>query len=248
MYFFPMKIEKISDNQIKFTLNRTDLASHQIKISELAYGTEKTRGLIQDMMEQASDEFGFEISDMPLMIEAIPVSMDCIVLMVTKVDEPEEVDTKFSGFTNLKDLLADDETDAEFPDTSEGSEPFRFSSDSASRISEVFPGRRSTTIRPGSALTERMFSFDSLDDVIDFAHQAGTFFIGESALYNSPEDNRYYLILKNTAGDLKSFGRVCNCALEYGSKEPFGFARGAFVDEHFTCIIPKGALQSLANV
>ena len=30
--------------------------------------------------------------------EAIPVSADCIVLIVTKVDDPEELDTRFSKF------------------------------------------------------------------------------------------------------------------------------------------------------
>ena len=55
-----MKIEKISDNQIRCTLNKTDLASREIKISELAYGTEKAKSLFRDMMQQASYEFGFE--------------------------------------------------------------------------------------------------------------------------------------------------------------------------------------------
>ncbi len=38
-----MKIEKISDNQIRCTLTKEDLDSHQIRISELAYGTDKAR-------------------------------------------------------------------------------------------------------------------------------------------------------------------------------------------------------------
>lgn len=49
-------------------------------------------------MQQASYEFGFEAEDIPLMIEAIPVSADCIVLIVTKVDDPEELDTRFPNF------------------------------------------------------------------------------------------------------------------------------------------------------
>ena len=38
-----MKIEKINDNQIRCTLTREDLESHQIRISELAYGTDKAK-------------------------------------------------------------------------------------------------------------------------------------------------------------------------------------------------------------
>lgn len=47
------------------------------------------------MMQQASVELGFEADDTPLMIEAIPVSPDCLILIVTKVEDPEELDTRF---------------------------------------------------------------------------------------------------------------------------------------------------------
>lgn len=38
-----MKIEKINDNQIRCTLTRADLADRQLKLSELAYGSEKAK-------------------------------------------------------------------------------------------------------------------------------------------------------------------------------------------------------------
>ena len=116
-----MKIEKINDNQIKCTLNRSDLASRQIKLSELAYGTEKAKSLFRDMMQQASTEFGFEAEDIPLMIEAIPVSGDCIVLVITKVEDPEELDTRFSKFAPSMDEIDADEGEDE--DSSIASSP-----------------------------------------------------------------------------------------------------------------------------
>lgn len=93
-----MKIEKVNENQIRCTLTREDLANRELKISELAYGTEKAKNLFRDMMQQASCEFGFEAEDIPLMIEAIPLNSECIVLIITKVEDPEELDTRFSKF------------------------------------------------------------------------------------------------------------------------------------------------------
>ena len=98
-----MKIERVNENQIRCTLNQADLASRQLKISELAYGSEKAKELFRDMMQQASYEVGFEADDIPLMIEAIPISSDCIVLIITKVENPEELDTRFSKFSPLDD-------------------------------------------------------------------------------------------------------------------------------------------------
>ena len=98
-----MKIERVNENQIRCTLNQADLASRQLKISELAYGSEKAKELFRDMMQQASYEVGFEADDIPLMIEAITISSDCIVLIITKVENPEELDTRFSKFSPLDD-------------------------------------------------------------------------------------------------------------------------------------------------
>ena len=86
-----MKIEKINDNQIRCTLSKEDLADRNIKLSELAYGTGKTRELFQDMMQQANDDFGFEVNDIPLMVEAIPVSPETIVLVITILPKPKNI-------------------------------------------------------------------------------------------------------------------------------------------------------------
>ena len=45
-----MKIEKVNDHQIRCTLTKADLADRELKISELAYGTEKAKSLFRDMM------------------------------------------------------------------------------------------------------------------------------------------------------------------------------------------------------
>lgn len=94
-----MKIIKINENQIRCILTKDDLDERQLKLSELAYGTPKARGLFRDLMQQAAIECDFRADNMPLMIEAIPTGNSSIVLVVTKVDNPEELDTRFSSFS-----------------------------------------------------------------------------------------------------------------------------------------------------
>lgn len=103
-----MKIERINENQIRCTLSKNDLVERQLKISELAYGSDKAKDLFRDMMEQANIDFGFEADDIPLMIEAIPTSRESIVLVITKVDNPEEFDERFERFG----LRSHDDNDA----------------------------------------------------------------------------------------------------------------------------------------
>ena len=51
-----MKIERISDNQIRCTLTSLDLSSRGINLTELAYGSEKARNLFHEMIQQAAKE------------------------------------------------------------------------------------------------------------------------------------------------------------------------------------------------
>lgn len=94
-----MKIEKINDNQIRCTLTREDLADRHMRLSELAYGTDKAKTLFREMIQRAFYEYGFEAEDIPLMVEAVPLSSDSILLIITKVECPEELDTRFSQFS-----------------------------------------------------------------------------------------------------------------------------------------------------
>lgn len=115
-----MKIERLNENQIRCTLSKEDLVNREIKLSELAYGSDKAKRLFRDMMIQASTEVGFEANDIPLVIEAIPVSSECIILIVTKVEDPEELDTRFSKFSPTNISLDDEDSEDESSDSPTG--------------------------------------------------------------------------------------------------------------------------------
>lgn len=232
-----MKIERINENQIKCTLNRSDLAARQLKLSELAYGSEKTKDLFQDMMEQAETEVGFDANDWPLMVEAIPVSMDCIVLMITKVEDPDDIDTKFSELTVMDDL--DSEDDALLMTDFLGSLPLGLSNSNA--VASIHE-------KVSTPSVEKLFSFNNLDIVIDFAHHVNGIYDGNNTLYKDSDNNKFFLLLSKSSHTEKEFGYICNLALEYGSREPMSRARGAFLNEHCEKMLDRSALQILANV
>ena len=100
-----MKIERINDNQIRCTLTSLDLSSRGINLTELAYGSEKARNLFRETIQQAAKEVGFEAEDIPLMVVAIPLSSESIMFIVTKVEDTEELDTRFSKFSPLRSRI-----------------------------------------------------------------------------------------------------------------------------------------------
>ena len=100
-----MKIERISDNQIRCTLTAKDLEERHIRLSELAYGSEKAKALFRDLMTAAMREYGFtNEQNIPLMIEAVPDRGNQLILTITKVEDPEELDTRFARFSPTKEV------------------------------------------------------------------------------------------------------------------------------------------------
>ena len=259
-----MRIEKVSDNQIKCTLTREDLETRHIKLSELAYGTDKAKLLFRDMMQQAFSEFGFEAEDIPLMIEAIPVSRDSIVLIVTKVEDPEELDTRFSRFApHLKDEMDEilglstiglseraDEILDMFQKKVAEAEAAQEEDETASQISEgptKAPARTGQNRKKTEELI-RLFCFGNLDHVIDASHVLDTFFTGPSSLYKDPAEQTYYLRIKRGSTPLEDFNKSCNILSEYGTCIRQPYQTDEYLDEHFSCMINTDAIRKLAQV
>lgn len=245
-----MKLEKVNDNQIRCTLTKADLADRQLKISELAYGTEKAKTLFRDMMQQASYEFGFEAEDIPLMIEAIPLSADCIVLIITKVEDPEELDTRFSNFAPS---VHEDDGDTSFEDMlqnfTEGAENVL---DLFKRLKEetdkIASGGKALPDKGASEQEEelcKVYSFDDLDEITRLAHVLSGFYTGKSSLYKDERGGRYLLFVTKSAHTREDFNKVCNIASEYGTMENLTDVTIAYLEEHDGLIIKDDALQKL---
>lgn len=270
-----MKIEKINENQIKCTLNKNDLASRQIKASELAYGTEKAKLLFQDMMQQAASEFGFHAEDLPLMIEAIPIPGGSIVLIITKVEDPEELDTRFSNFSPDESDDYQDNYDEFFDDMDDISDDTLMEDDSAltdlfqqirdrirqsvsqtegdfvplKDILEKYDRNGMTAAPPANSITQ-IFSFDSLNTLIYLTGFQNDFRMN-SSLYKSPQDNRYYLIMDKSSRkieDTYEFAEFCTLLAEYGQVEDVSPLREAYYKEHFDRLIARKALQKLQQI
>lgn len=236
-----MKIEKVNENQIRCTLTREDLISRELKISELAYGTEKAKNLFRDMMRQANFEFGFEAEDIPLMIEAIPLNAECIVLIITKVEDPEELDTRFSRFApsvTEEDFDGEDYADA---DESEVLDLFhRVLADGEAAAEAVVEKDASEDSR-----RSRLFRISSLRQVMTVSRMLAADYKGMSTLYKEEKDNGYLLLLTQGADTQSSFDRTCNLVSEYGSLQRMASGSETYLAEHCDALIATDAVQSL---
>lgn len=250
-----MRIEKVSDSQIRCYLSKEEMESRQIKLKELAYGTEKARRLFHDLMQEAYKRFGFEAENIPVMVEAVPLHDDSLVLIVTKVDNPEELDTRFSSFApSVKSGSSDsgqsssalgqllDAIRREIGDDGQSSAAKKPAGSSAASSGSGKPG----AILPAAV---HLYTFTALGPAADAACLAAPFFSGKSALYRDPADSKYYLFLTPAEDtDSAGFTRALSTFSEFGSSEPITPAREQFLREHCEVICAKNAVQSLAEL
>jgi adapter protein MecA 1/2 len=82
-----MKIEKISENMIRVTISLDDLVERDIDMTSLNYNSPAAQELFWDMMEQAEDELGFNLTDSQLVIEPMPDSYDGFIITISRVDD-----------------------------------------------------------------------------------------------------------------------------------------------------------------
>ena len=238
-----MKIEKLNENQIRCTLTHADLAARHLKLSELAYGTEKAKSLFRDMMQQASFDFGFEAEDIPLMIEAIPASSDSIVLIITKVEDPEELDTRFSKFTPLGET---DTLNSETLEKLQGADEFlNLLNKVKEAAADVKPVSGDTSSAPFSI---RLFSFEDLDSVIQASRLLSPLYHGANTLYKDTENGMFILAIAPSEHSRNEFNKICNMLSEYASPEKADSTILAFLEEHCEILISAEAVQKLSAV
>ncbi len=235
-----MKFEKINENQIRCTLNYSDLYARQVSLLELAYGSDKARGLFREMIERAGDEVGFHAEDLPLMIEAVPLASEGIMLIITKIDDPEELDTRFAKFTPGS---YEGEFDIDLP---QEPAPPASAEDILETLNRLLEGCTEKEETPDTIPLSSVFCFTGLDAVIEAAEVLSGIYQGANSLYKCGSDRKYYLVLHKSDHTPEEFNKVCNILTEYGQRVRSNPATEAYYEEHFERLTGPRALQQLA--
>lgn len=214
-----MKIEKISETQVKFTFSKSDLLDKNIKLEELISPTEKTQLLFRDIMAQAMEECDFNIDNTPIMVEAFPVATDGIMIIVTKVNSQQLGENKTKMAANLYDT-------------------HKFK---RKTISDIGTSKES----PDDEVS--VFAFKAIDDVIDCSKRIREQFSGESQVYKY--ENKYFLVLQQDPGEASdaSLDDTELILSEYGEKHISSLISKYYLNEHGELILKSLAVEHLAD-
>jgi len=211
-----VKIERISDTQLKFILKDDDLAERNIRLSELSYASDKTQRLFKEIMQYVQEE-QFVAENTHLMFEAMRVGVDSLVVVVTKMgDNPLGI---------------------------AGEQSFNLTPAAKGKCRYK---RRSGLINRGNYPREEsysIFSFANLEDMAAGAARLESHYKGKSQVYKM--EGRYYLLLINETEDVKTTGSLEKILYEFGQKHTSSGMSASFLSERGSVIISEDAVAKL---
>lgn len=237
-----MRIEKINSNQIKCVLDKDELLKRHINVSELAYGSDKAQELFKDMMQQASFEFGFESGSAPLMIEAVPLSSDGIMLIITKVDNPDDLDDKYTGISmpNARTFKRKESEDEDVED---------YDLDLLeAELPEPEDGHEAAAVMDNTISAFFVYAFNNLDDISDVSRNLGFFTTSKDRVYKDEETGRYLLSIQTETVTKADCKVIRGHLSEYGEAVQCRKSKLNYFDEHYEIIVKDGAIHKLSLI
>ena len=211
-----MKIERISDNQIRCILTPGDLIKRHLSIKSIAQGDQAAQALVREMMEQSSEEFGFEPNELPLLVELSPAESGGIALTVTKVNSMDEIPISAQADHLMRALQAI---------VNMARENDRKEKKPAPVAAFSFDARRPLVLPPELKEDPRGV---------------------RTALYWQPKYNVYYLCVTASPKNLPVFSHVCHLLSEYGRSVPVTEGSPAYFAEHYVTLCASNALKHIA--
>lgn len=190
------------------------------------------------------------------MIEAIPLNSECIVLIITKVEDPEELDTRFSKFAPSVHDETDKDFDSMIDDIAQSADDvldlFKRIHEGKKAIPETDNTKDTAKEKASADQTDadvtRIFVFRSLNRLIGLTAILSECYHADNSLYKDETEGVYLLTVSKGDHTPEEFNRVCNVLSEYGAVKKAQAASRSYLEEHYAPLIAHHAIQSLAQM
>lgn len=229
-----MKIELGSPNQIRCFMTSADLKFRNIDLQNFYYGTPGFRNLYKEITDYAYRTFGFSSDNGPMLTEVIPMRDNSLIILITKVDEADELDGRFSDFSTPPDeennmIMEPITTGNLFGDIKP--------------VSDI----GDTPVSSRDSVSSVLFHFQSIDALVEFASEFGSNFEGVNHLYQDANSG-FSLIIEPWNCPKQDYLAFLNRLSDYAHQVPIaGFGIISY-QEHNELLISSCALQTLAEI
>ena len=99
-----------------------------------------------------------------------------------------------------------------------------------------------------NTVTLRLFSFATMEHVLQAAQLLGSIYHGSNTLYKDTAEDVYILAIMQSDHSINDFNRICNMLTEFGTLEKSSGAALAFLEEHCEALVSNDAIQQLSTI
>ena len=200
-----MKFKKLDDKTVCCMVSTEDLSDNNITIEDFIQNKDKVQDFLEEVVEAAKEEVGFETSGPMLSIQIMAMYPEGV--MITMSEEPKDMAGVIkAGLAQLKgELGMDDEDWIEvkpdvIPEPEEG----------------VEAAEKATRTKKENDTIISIFSFSKLEDVFAFAEHTSVRSGLNSTLYKDEKKGVYYLYLEKVRMSEERYRQLVVTAMEYG--------------------------------
>ncbi len=86
-----MRIEKISDNKIRVTVNKEDIKIWNVSMKNLTDNTPEAQDMFWFALRQAEKDVDFKVGKSQLLVEAVPSNAEGFIMLISKIEPGADV-------------------------------------------------------------------------------------------------------------------------------------------------------------
>lgn len=219
-----MRIERVDEKTVKCFLSNEELNRYEIDYKDFVMRSDKAREVVQEIMEQAREEVGFNPPRLAFDLQIMVVPDQGLVLIFSDKDPEMKSKEEINNYIDEMKKLLEDITEKHV---------------NSQKKQTKAEEKEGSVPKPEIAV----FEFASIRDLQDYAALLPANLRVDSALYEL--DYGYYLYLAKGHASYDRYSRACIQAMEFGTLFSAEEKAVTLLEEHGSCLIAEKALKKL---
>ena len=228
-----MKFKKIDNKTLCCMLSKEDLTDNDITLEDFIHNRDKVQSFLEEIIETAKDEVGFEASGPMLSIQIMAMHPDGV--MITFSEDPKDMASAFrSGLEQIREELGSDGWVDVGSDEDVESEPETDQDDTEENMSVE--------------TLQTIFRFPDMETLFLFAENLPVWRGLSSSLYKNEKNGEYLLLLVKGRISSENYRLVVAVAMEFGELAGATEMKRAYLQEHCRTVIEEKAVLKLKKL
>lgn len=259
-----MKFRRIDNETVRCVLTEEDMRENGIEMDDFFKDRDKVRGFLEQLVERAKVEVGYEAKHGMLSLQIVPLPHNAVSITFSEKEDGGFRDI----FEHIKDIVSE-LGDNGVLDYIDGIE--KLEDDDKMKMVEEFMDKyqnsavhnKNEVSRIVKELSEQeqvkpkasengnwklgVYQYKDLDTIIESCKVFPDDMVCKSSLYKEERSGSYYVIIEKKKGS-GGIEHLVNRLAEYSTRISDGQKKKAYLEEHALCMIGKNAIETLKGM